>query len=264
MIGEPFEINYKMEKPKPKDPILIVGFRYEITTGVGSVGYKAVEHLKKELKPKKLADIHSMYFQGIEGVDGVAELFKDEIFYYDGLKHDLFIIDGFYQPTVPESEGSWQFAKEILGFCKELGIKKVFALGEFQLADLTKDPKIYCQVTDKKLLGTYGIEAHPQRTQTGGIEALLIGLGKQEGMEGVYFAGESCGTVMTQEGSEIKYYADTRSVIPMLKKIGDIMEVKIDTTDLKKDAEKVDGLLKNMTQSKVRVNPESNIAKELV
>lgn len=234
---EPFEIDYRLKKPRPKDPVLIVGL-----AGGGNVGYKAAMHLKKELKAKKFADIYSMYFYGIEGVEGVAELFKDEISYYNGPKQDLFIVTGLYKTFTPES--SWKFAKKLLGFCKEYGIKKVFALGEFQIADLAKEPKVYCQVTDKQLLEKYGVEAHPQETQTPGVEALLIGLGKREGMEGLYFAGESCGVVIVQDNFGSKYYLDSRSAAPLLKKLSDILDVKLDLTDLNKDAEKIDKVLK--------------------
>jgi hypothetical protein len=223
---EDIRIEFIKEKPSPRNPRLVQGL-----LGVGQVGFLAVRQLIKALKAKKIAEVYSPDFlypgSPIPGViytkDGTVELEKDEI-YYDQ-KHELFLLTGLYQGIRPE--GYFGFASAILDFCEEFGVKDIYTLAGYGTGQHQDEPAVYAVIADKKQgpwLKERGIKlAKAPEGSLGvtGLAGLLVVLGAKDGRKTLCLMGETHGN-----------YPDPKAAKAVLIKLCDILDIKIDTSQL--------------------------------
>lgn len=185
------------DKPELKDPYFIEGL-----PGVGNVGKLAAEHLIDEIDATLFAEIYSIYLppQVLVDEDGVARLVNNQLYYKKGVGskgRDLVILTGDYQGMTPQ--GQYQITDRLLGLCKELGVKMIFALGGYGQGQMVDKPRVLGAVTGEELVeeaegfGVVFDEDHPASGIVG-ASGLLLGLGQSVyEIDGICLMGETSG-----------------------------------------------------------------------
>ncbi len=233
-----------IKKVKPKKPILVEGL-----PGIGGVGRITAQYLIDQLKAEKIAELHSPYFLPFTSIqDSVIKLLKNEFYYWKNPKskgEDLIILVGDCQCGDVSTKGHYDIAEKILDFCENLGVKKIFTLGGFGTGEIeeTKDIEILGAASDEKLIEKYekyGVDFHSSTERIQyivGASGLLIGLGKERGMEGVCLMGETTG---------FPILTDPRSAEKLLKVITKILNLDIDLTKIDEKAKEMEAFLKKL------------------
>lgn len=187
------------EKPKLRNPVLVVGL-----PGIGNVGRMAVGYLVHELKAKKFAELYSPYFFHFVMIhDDTVHILRNEFYFYRGGKRDVVFLIGDCQAFDPK--GNYEVAGKILDFSKQLGCKEVIAIGGFATGKIrgeggsaAQKPKVLGAVSDAKIsrdYEKYGIDFRiaGQVGTIVGATGLLAGLGKLHGIRGLCLLGETSG-----------------------------------------------------------------------
>jgi len=233
-------IKYIENKPKLKDPIFIEGL-----PGIGNVGKLAVEHLIEITKAKKFAELYSKDFppQVFINPDGTVKLVNNEFYYRKATKknqRDLILLTGDYQGL--SSKGQYDLVESILDVIQELGVKQMYTLGGYGLGHEIKDPKVLFATTDKhlvKIIKKYGAVFKKNEPGGGiiGASGLLLGLGKNRGLEGVCFMGETPG-----------YLVDPKSAKAVLKIVTKLTNIDIDFSRLEEKAKEIEQIAKQLSE----------------
>jgi uncharacterized protein (TIGR00162 family) len=227
-----------LEHPELKDPIFIEGL-----PGVGNVGKLAADHLIEELGAKKFAEIHSKYFppQVLVLGDGTIRLVNNELYYWKAENEsqtDLIILIGDYQGLT--ADGQYHLADAILDLVEKMGAKKLYTLGGYGTGKMTEKPRVLGAATDKEIVKEMKKRnvVFRKNEPGGGIvgaSGLLLGVGKMRGMNGVCLMGETSG-----------YLVDPKSAQSVLEILSDLLNVKIDFSDLESRAEQMDKLAQQL------------------
>ncbi|UCG95704.1 MAG: proteasome assembly chaperone family protein [archaeon] len=233
-----------LKKIKPKNPIFVEGL-----PGIGSVGRVAAQYLIDELKAVKFAELYSPYFLPFVSIqNSVIGILKNEFYYWKNPKkngEDLIILVGDCQCGDSGTLGHYEIAEKILGLCESLGVKKIFTLGGFGTGEIeeTKDIEILGAVNDKKLIEEYkdsevDFKSSTQRIQyIVGASGLLIGLGKERGMDGICLMGETTG---------FPILTDPRSAEKLLKVLVKILKLDIDLSKIDQKSKEMETFLKKL------------------
>ena len=241
------------KKVKLKSPILIEGL-----PGIGLVGKLAAEHMIKELKAEKFAELYSPHFphQVLMLKKGIMRMLKNKFYYVKGKRHDLVILVGDVQAVTPESQ--FEVCGEILDFFEKLGGKTIYTLGGYGVGRVIEKPRVFGSATHMHLikdLQKHGIVFGEARGSIIGAAGLLLGLGKLRGMSGACLMGETHGG-----------YVDAKSAQSVLEVLSKVLEIKIDLAKLEHRAKESEKFMKHMEkeQEKQRRIQEGAIAgKEL-
>jgi proteasome assembly chaperone (PAC2) family protein len=182
-----------LDRIEPKDPILVAAW-----PGMGNVAYGAAMYLKESLKTEKFAEIlpeEIFYRTGIQIIDGIVEipeLPKSEFFYYRNAagSHDLLIFIGESQPVM---EKEYELAKRVVELANHFGTVEMvtFAATPVNITHHA-DPSVLCVSTNGevlKKLPSYGVKVM-NAGHIGGLNGLLLGVGKDTGISGTCFLGE--------------------------------------------------------------------------
>src|SRR3989344_8819682 len=234
-----------LEKPKLKKPILIEGL-----PGIGNVGRLAAGYLVNELKMKKFAELHSPHFLPLVIIsdESVAQMLKCEFYYHRG-KRDIVLLTGDTQSILPE--GHYDVCEKIINFAKSMGCQEIITLGGFAEGRQVEEPRVIGAVNDKKLLKKYdklGIDFGKEHTigTIVGASGLLIGLGKNVGLDGLCLMGETVG---------LPLITDPKASDRVLQILVKILGIKLDLSKLEKTIKEMeekikqtDDIHKNMMQ----------------
>jgi uncharacterized protein (TIGR00162 family) len=233
-------VKYIEKKPKLKEPIFIEGL-----PGIGNVGKLAVEHLIEITNAKKFAELYSKDFppQVFINSDGTVKLVNNEFYYRKANKknqRDLILLTGDYQGL--SSQGQYDLVESILDVIQDLGVKQMYTLGGYGLGHEIKDPKVLFATTDKHLVKTikkYGAVFKKNEPGGGiiGASGLLLGLGKNRGLEGVCFMGETPG-----------YLVDPKSAKAVLKIVTKLTNIDIDFSRLEEKAKEIEQIAKQLSE----------------
>ncbi|HLD49453.1 MAG TPA: proteasome assembly chaperone family protein [archaeon] len=235
-----------LEKPKLKKPILIEGL-----PGIGNVGRLAAGYLVNELKMKKFAELHSPHFLPLVIIsdESVAQMLKCEFYYHRG-KRDIVLLTGDTQSILPE--GHYDVCEKIINFAKSMGCQEIITLGGFAEGQQVEEPRVIGAVSDKKLLKKYdklGIDFGKEHTigTIVGASGLLIGLGKNVGLDGLCLMGETVG---------LPLITDPKASDRVLQILVKILGIKLDLSKLEKTIKEMeekikqtDDIHKNMMQN---------------
>lgn len=223
----------KTARVKLNKPILIAGL-----PGQGLVGKVAVDHLIKETKAKKFAELLSPHFPPIVVVqkDGIARMIKNEFYFLKRKGNDIVFMTGDHQGLTVES--FYEHAGKTLDFAKEMGASFLLTLGGLPLRKISKAPKVYGAATDAKLIrkySDYGVSFSRPGDQIVGAAGLLLGLGKLEGIDGVCLMGETHGT-----------YIDPNSAKAVLKAVEKATGLKLNYKELDARSKKMQKMFEKM------------------
>ncbi len=189
-------IKYIGSKPKLKDPILIEGL-----PGFGQVGRLVAEHIVKELKGKKFAELYSPHFppQVMITPDGKIDMITNNFFAISGKgKRDIIVVVGEAQAAT--ITGQYEICTKILDVAQEFKVKDVVTIGGYATGRLLKEPKVYGAATSDAVIKEFekydvSFKSAPGEIRGGivGASGLLVGLSALRDMNAVCLMGETPG-----------------------------------------------------------------------
>ncbi|QLH74496.1 MAG: proteasome assembly chaperone family protein [Methanomassiliicoccales archaeon] len=235
------------ERPVLKDPIFIEGL-----PGVGNVGKLAADHMVEQLKGVKFADIYSKFFppQVLVDDNGLIRLVSNELYYVkmEGQEHDLIILLGDYQGLTPE--GQYELSYHMLQYIRGYNVKRIYTLGGYGVGRLLENPRVLGAATHPHLveeMKAKGVIFSKGEPGSGivGASGLLLGLGKNFGMEAVCLMGETSG-----------YFVDPKGAEAVLKVLSSIVGVNVDYSALRDKAEQIDALASKLKEAEEPVVPK--------
>ncbi|HXZ23908.1 MAG TPA: proteasome assembly chaperone family protein [Methanomassiliicoccales archaeon] len=227
------------EWPELKDPVLVEGL-----PGVGNVGKLAAEHLLEQCKAKKFADIYSKFFppQVLLDDDGIVRLVSNALYYSkgEGETPDIIFLVGDYQGLTPE--GQYELSDQVMQLAKRLHVKRIYTLGGYGIGRMLEKPRVLGAATEAGLveeMKTKGVVFSKGEPGSGivGASGLLLGLGKIYGMPAVCLMGETSG-----------YFVDPKGAEAVLRVLANILNVKVDFTELANKAEQIDAIASKLKE----------------
>jgi uncharacterized protein (TIGR00162 family) len=230
-----------------KAPVLIEGL-----PGIGHVGKLVAEHMIRELGAEKVAEIESIFFppQVIIDENGTVRLANNEVYYYDGERHQFLFLVGDYQAT--SAEGHYLLADAYLELAQECGVSRIYTLGGYGVGRLVEEPRVLGAVNSPDLkpdLEAAG--AIVSRDEPGGgiigAAGLLLGMGLSRGMEGICLMGETSG-----------YLVDPKSAASLLRVLNTLLDLAIDPTLLEQRAEEMEHMLQKLVDGE-RVSQDEEL-----
>ncbi len=216
-----------------KEPIAIVG-----SSGLRSVGKIAVDELVKKMHPRLFAELYSYGFPSIyygasylgapSGVGvkmakgNVVELPKVEFYILENenQSQDIIITRG-YQAY--DALNQYVVADKVTDLFEELRVKKVISLGAQVIEE-----GIRCCATDLDLLEEmYKYEITKTNVDRFiGFSGLVVAIGREKGLKGVCLFANTAQNLADPE------YPDFNAAKELLEKVGEILEIRVDTSDL--------------------------------
>jgi len=136
---------------------------------------------------------------------------------------------GDFQGITPESQ--YFLSEEIIKVCGKFNMKKIFTLGGLGVGTIVKNPRVFGAATSTKMVNEikkYGVNFKGGGAIFGAA-GLLIGLGMQNGYEGVCLMGETHGQIIDAKAAE--------AVLTVLTKI---LDIKIDMTKIANKAKETE------------------------
>ncbi len=222
-----------------KAPIAIVG-----SSGLRSVGKIAVDVLIEQLQPRLFAELYSYGFPGvyygpsyvgapsnagtIRAKGNLVELPKVEFYLLEAEK--ILIIRG-YQAY--DSLNQYLVADTVTDLFKQFNVKKVFSLGAQVIEE-----GIRCCATDQELLEEMS-KHEIERTNVElfiGFSGLVVAIGEEKGIKGICLFAST--TQNMTDAEEPDYYAAKE----LVDKLGEIVGISVDTSDLEGRGHKGDEL----------------------
>lgn len=182
-----------VKRPRLKNPVFIAAW-----PGMGNVALKAAFFLREKLKAEEFAIFHPDSFFQPSGIDihnqiiTMTKLPEGRFYFHKSAqgKHDIVI---FLSESQPLFEKSYEYAKQIARFIKELQVKMTFTFAALPSPiEHTKSPAVWASVTHKTLLEQF--KKMPIKImssgQISGLNGLLLGAAKEVGIPGVCLLGE--------------------------------------------------------------------------
>lgn len=219
---------FLLEKPAEKEGLVFVGL-----PGIGLVGKIVVDYLVKELKPKKIGEILSDSFPpAVITKGGIAELFKDHIYYLNHKGKAYYFVSG---PVIPNWDqggtiaDQYDFSRTLIAAFKELKITQVCTIAGLNIGEerMKSTPHVIASATDKATLEIWkklGVKPSETEGTIWGHAGLLLGIGKMQGIPGVCLMGETSARLVYGDPGASKVVLDL-----LIKKFG--LKVKMDKMD---------------------------------
>ena len=188
----------KLGRIEPKRPVLLA-----VWPGMGNVAYGAAVYLRENLTVEKFAEIEPegiFYKTGVqikEGIVSIPELPRGEFYFYRnelGKKgpeaNDIIMFIGESQPVM---EKEYDLARGVVEVAKEYSVSQIITFAATPV-NIThhSDPEVWGVSTDPEILKKfpgYGIKTMTAG-HIGGLNGLLLGVGREAGIKGVCFLGE--------------------------------------------------------------------------
>ncbi len=217
-----------LSKPKLKNPTVIEGL-----PGIGLVGKIAADHLISKTKAKKFCSMCSPHFppQVITDAKGMVRLPANEFHHFSKNGKDFIIVAGDFQGMTPRSQ--YEITGKILEVLKEFRPDIIYTLGGLGTGKVVKTPKVHAAANSKKLIAAHKKHGLNFTARDGGgifgASGLLLGLGKTEGVDAVCLMAETVGQVVDAKAAKV-----------LLEKLGEILNLKVDMSDLDKQAKKTE------------------------
>ncbi|MFH1285289.1 MAG: proteasome assembly chaperone family protein [Candidatus Micrarchaeota archaeon] len=227
---------------KLKNPILIEGL-----PGIGLVGKLAAEHMIKELKAEKFAELYSPHFphQVLMQKRGTMRMLKNKFYYWKNPKkggRDLIILIGDVQAVTAEAQ--YEVSGKLLKFFLKMGGKTIYTLGGYGIGKTVEKPRVFGSATHMHVvesLKKHGIGFGEANGSIIGAAGLLLGLGKLKGLEGACLMGETHGG-----------YVDAKAAQSVLEILNKVLDIKVDMTKLKERAKETEKFAKKMEKEAMR------------
>ncbi len=229
-----------LEKPKLNDPIFIEGL-----PGVGNIGRVAAGYLVEELKAKKFAELHSKWFFPFVMLQDnyLVHLPNNEFYYYkakEKAQRDIVFLTGDCQSLSPQ--GHYEVTRAMLDVAELTGVKELLTIGGLATGEITEKPKTIGAVTSKAIMDKYkgfdiDFQAGEKVGYIVGAAGLLLGLGKERGMEGICLLGETSGFPIV---------TDPKAAEGVLATMTKMLKLKINMTKLEERVKEMESFIKKV------------------
>ncbi|MCX6776480.1 MAG: proteasome assembly chaperone family protein [Candidatus Micrarchaeota archaeon] len=221
---------------KLRNPILIEGL-----PGIGLVGKLATEHLIKELKAEKVAEVYSKHFphQVLMRKKGTLRMLKNKFYAWRNPKKgksDLLMLVGDVQAITPEAQ--FEVCNALLDYFEKMNGKRIYTLGGYGVGKIVENPRVLGSATHKEVveeLKKYGVVFGEATGSIIGAAGLLLGIGKIRKMEGACLMGETHGG-----------YVDAKSAKSVLNVLTKILGVNINLNKLDERVKETEKFMNRM------------------
>ena len=184
------------KKPKKQKSILFSGL-----PGIGLVGKIVVDYLVKELKIKKVAEIHSDSFPAsVLNQKGIIIPIVDELYALEQKNLTIYFLAGPVQPG-GDFGGShfadhYAFSRALVTELKSVGLKEVYTLAGIDVSEneLSEKPHIVVAATDVPTLKRFkkmGCQTIDGEGVISGAAGLLLSQAQREQLTGACFMAET-------------------------------------------------------------------------
>lgn len=241
------------ETPKLKQPFFLEGL-----PGMGNIGRICTNHLINVFHAKKFGDMYSTAFpHQVKGLpDGTVRRMRNEL-YYSTSPRDIIYLSGDMQPLPTDFKSHYLMAMIILDICKQLGVKLIITLGGYcSERNNSLKPKVFGAASSPGLtvrLKEFGLELFDDEPNIPivGVSGLIPALAATRGIEAVCLLGETVASVKP----------DAKAAAEVINKIGSILDIDIDPTDLHKSADSIekemDDIIKRIGRiERMRTDPD--------
>lgn len=230
----------ELQKAKLKSPVLIVGL-----PGVGNVGRMAAGYLIEEVKAKKFAELNSSHFMPFVLLQkgSAVHVINNEFYFWRAEKagqRDMVILIGDSQSIDPE--GHYEIADIILQYVKGLGVSEIVTLAGLGVGHKKESPKVVGIVNDPAIAKRYkgsdiDFNGGDRVGTIVGAAGLLIGLGRQHGIDGMCVLGETSG---------VPLIPDPKAAEAVLRVLARVLNVKLDTSRIQKKVKEMEAFIKRV------------------
>jgi uncharacterized protein (TIGR00162 family) len=217
-----------------KDPILVEGL-----PGIGLVGKLAAEHMIKELKAEKIAELYSPHFphQVLMLKKGTLRMLKNKFYLWRNPNgSDIIILVGDVQAVT--SEAQFEICGKMLDYFKSMNGKTIYTIGGYGVGKFIENPRVFGSASHASVipeLEKKGVIFGETNGSIIGAAGLLLGLGKLRGMKGACLMGETHGG-----------YVDAKAAQSVLGVLSRILEVRVDMAKLDERAREGEKFMKKM------------------
>ncbi|MEM5812756.1 MAG: proteasome assembly chaperone family protein [Candidatus Aenigmatarchaeota archaeon] len=241
------------EEPNLNNVIMIEGL-----PGIGNIGRIAAGYLVEKLKAKLFAELYSSDFfpSVILQKDGIARLLRIEFYYYKGEKNDLIIVIGDSQASTPE--GYYDLSNAILDVARKFNVNLIITLGGLAREEFSGKPRVVGAVNNEKLLERFkNYEIIFDGNLVGsivGVSGLLVGLAAIRGIDAISLLAETTGFPIV--------IADPIGAEAVLRVLMNILDIKIDLSEIEKEARELEKKIKKTEEFQRRMIKEILSPKE--
>jgi proteasome assembly chaperone (PAC2) family protein len=215
------------KRPRLKNPHIIVAW-----PGMGEVAFKAASYLVEKLGAEEFAEIlpeDFFYLTGISIQEGILDLPKlpySKLYFWKNRtgKNDLIIFISSAQPDLAKAEA---YSRRILYLAKSFKVKTVISFAAMpQPIDHTQNPRVWFTTTSAEL--NNDLKKHNlsllSEGQISGMNGILLGMAKREGLAGLCLLGEIPLYTIQIENPKASQ--------AVLEALGKIVDLKVDFSGL--------------------------------
>lgn len=228
-------------RPRLKSPVLLAAW-----PGIGNVSMIVANYLLDKLEFRDLAELDASYFFDPIGVlarEHVVEAphFPESRFYYWKNKkgaHDVILFIGDDQPV----SKVYELAGSVLDVARAFEVTRVYTCAAALVKiHFTEQPKTWAVATNKSLVDELRKQELLQKgtLQIAGLNGLLLGMAKEQGIEGVCLLGEVPAQTSRMENPV--------AALAILKVFARILNISIDTAELAENAREIIEQVKQAT-----------------
>jgi proteasome assembly chaperone (PAC2) family protein len=221
------DVNY-IQRPELHGPSMIAAW-----PGMGYLAKISADYLRRRLKASLFAEI-KYYHNVLVYSNGEANLAPIRHKLYASKEHNLVICVGDAQPSIPEE--SLRLAEKITELALDLGVKRLYTMAAYP-NDFYETPEVYGIYTDASLkteLEAAGVKILEAEGAVNGLNGVLIGVAKMHGIDGVCLMGDiTYANVPQHLSSKV-----------VLEKLATLLNLEIDTDQLRIRAERIDASIK--------------------
>lgn len=233
-----------MKKARYKNAVLFTGL-----PGIGLVGKICVDYMLRQFKAEKVAEIQADFFPpSVQTENGLVELIKDEIYHYRFKGKDYLFLSGPVQPALDSKFGStvehFEFSGALISALKDRGLAEICTLAGINVGErrMHFEPRVVVASTSKKKLEEWkslGAISDKPIGLISGVAGLLLGLGKEEGIEGSCLMGETNARLV---------YGDPGAAKKVLELLMQRYGFKIDMARMEHEAKEIEKAFANLTK----------------
>ena len=221
------DVNY-IQRPVLHEPSMIAAW-----PGMGYLAKISADYLRRRLKASLFAEI-KYYHNVLVYNNGEVNLAPIRHKLYASKEHNLVICVGDAQPSIPEE--SLRLAEKITELALDLGVKRLYTMAAYP-NDFYETPEVYGIYTDVSLkaeLEAAGVKVLEAEGAVNGLNGVLIGVAKMHGIDGVCLMGDiTYANVPQHLSSKV-----------VLEKLATLLNLSIDTDQLRIRAERIDASIK--------------------
>ena len=233
-----------LKKPKLSNAVLLTGL-----PGIGLVGKISVDYLLKQFKAEKIALVFSDSFPpSVHTKNALIELIHDEVYTFKFKGRDFVFLAGPVQPSLDFRVGSalehYEFASKIVEVAKTMGVKQIFTLAGINVGGkrMEKQPRVVVAATSKELISSFkelGAKADKKEGLISGAAGLILGIAKENGIEGACLMGETNANLVYGDHGSAKKLVEL-----LVKKFG----FDIDMKDIEKESKEIEKAFTQLAQ----------------